>query len=76
MLTFWCQTRHCEATTGIWVDAEGLQRLARQGTSIRRAACGQLHPVKEAHLKPHSDPIASTVIATLLKRRRSKERGG
>jgi hypothetical protein len=53
ILTFWCRASQCEVATGIWLDADGLQRLARQGRSLRCGACGQQHPVKEAYLKPH-----------------------
>jgi len=57
VVTFWCETSQCEVPTGIWVDTEGLRRLARQGGSIRCEACGQQHPLEHAYLKPHSNPI-------------------
>src|SRR5262245_47116490 len=68
ILIFWCPTSQCEVPSGRWVDAEGLQKLARQGTSFRCAACGQQHPVKDAYLKPHPQAI----VARLLTRRRKK----
>lgn len=73
VLTFWCQPSQCEVTTGLWVDAEGLQRLVRQGRPIRCFACGQEHPIKDGYLKPHPtncDPIG---LAGLYQRRDPKD---
>jgi hypothetical protein len=65
VLTIWCTTRQCEVTTGIWIDAEALEHLARQTGSIRCIVCGQEHSIKTAYLKPataHSDPVASNAL--------------
>ena len=35
VLTIWCTTRQCEVTTGIRIDAEALQHLARKTGEIR-----------------------------------------
>jgi hypothetical protein len=75
VLTFWCQSSQCEVPTGLWVDADGLQRLVRQGRPIRCFACGQEHPIKDGYLKPHStnaDPIVSG-LAELYRRGRPKD---
>jgi Zn-finger nucleic acid-binding protein len=72
VLTIWCTTRQCEVTTGIWIDAEALEHLARQTGSIRCIVCGQEHSIKTAYLKPataHSDPVASTHSPHLQRRR-------
>jgi hypothetical protein len=70
VLTIWCTTRQCEVSTGIWMDAETLEHLARQTGTIK-CICGQQHSIKTAYLKPEtdSDSIPSTLAAQRQRRR-------
>ena len=71
VLTIWCTTRQCEVTTGIWIDAEALEHLARQTGTIKCIVCGQQHSIKTAYLKPEtdSDSIPLTLAAQRQRRR-------
>ncbi len=63
VLTIWCTTRQCEVSTGIWIDAEALEDLARQTGTVRCNVCGQEHSIKTAYVKAaaaHSNQVAST----------------
>jgi len=73
VLTFWCQSSQCEVPTGVWVDADGLQRLVRQGRRIRCLACGQEHPIEDGFLKPHPTNFDPSGLAEHYRRRRPKD---
>ncbi len=72
VLTIWCTTRQCEVSTGIWIDAEALEDLARQTGTVRCNVCGQEHSIKTAYVKAaaaYSNAVASR-LSTRHQRRR------